>query len=393
MDLIFLAGVFIGTYFLGRLLEKVRIPWIFSSLIIGLLLSGLGLYSEAVSDPAFIFLSEMGMYFLLFIIGFELSLKEVFTQSRFILKVTIAMLVTETLLGIAFIHYIFGVDWLVSALVALSFATVGEALLFPVLDEFQLVETDLGQTLLGIGVLDDLLEIVTVVTASILVAKSAGFSSVSIWSNLFILLMMFGLVFLLVQLHRTVHVFRFKDIPSFFLFVIFFLFLFVGIGTLAEAAALGAFLAGIALRNLVQEKNLKIIDSETRTISYGLFAPVFFLWVGMSTDIAYMFDSFLLVILVMGITAVGKLAPCYLLGRHKLGHRRSILLGTGLMVKLSTSIVIIRVLYQNGLIGQHLYTVLISSTALFSILVPLILSLLLEKWNIGIKKVKVEEYA
>ena len=41
----------------------------------------------------------------------------------------------------------------------MSFATVGEALLFPILDEFKVINTKLGQSIIGIGTLDDVIEV------------------------------------------------------------------------------------------------------------------------------------------------------------------------------------------------------------------------------------------
>ena len=198
------------------------------------------------------------------------------------------IILSETLLGTLVVHYVFNVSWFISVLVASSFATVGEAVLLPILDEFKLVKTKLGQTILGIGVLDDIVEIITIVVASIVVGRAVGHSHFNIWINLAILISLFGVVFLLMKFHKNLDSFKFKDISSFFLFVMFFIFLFIGIGRFVESAALGALLAGIALRNIVPKDKLKFIDSEIKTMSYGFFAPIFFLGVGIDTDISYL---------------------------------------------------------------------------------------------------------
>ena len=75
--ILFLAGVFLVTFLVGRLLEKIRIPWIFSALLIGLGLAAYNPFKEITGSESFIFLSQLGMYFLLFIIGFEVNLKEI----------------------------------------------------------------------------------------------------------------------------------------------------------------------------------------------------------------------------------------------------------------------------------------------------------------------------
>lgn len=387
MELIlFLAGVFLLTFLIGRLLEKIRIPWIFSALLIGLGLAAYNPFTEITSSDSFLFLAQLGMYFLLFIIGFELDIKEILKSKGFIVKATFVIILTETIFGTLLVHYVFGVSWLISVLVASSFATVGEAVLLPILDEFRLTKTKLGQTILSIGVLDDVVEIITIIAASILVGYSTGYAEINIWGNLAILASLFGLAFVLIKLHKYFSSFKYKDISSLFLFILFFIFLFIGVGRFVESAALGALLAGIALKNIIPDKVLNFIDSEIRTMAYGFFAPIFFVWVGVDTDINYLIKFPLLILLVMVMTKTTKILSSYAMGRKELGTNKSIILGVSLCVKFSTSIVIIKFLFESGLIHSDLYSVLVGTTIAFKFVVPFLLSYLITKWKIGVSK-------
>ncbi|MFO8016828.1 MAG: cation:proton antiporter [Candidatus Woesearchaeota archaeon] len=386
--ILFLAGAFLVTFIIGRLLERVRVPWIFSALLIGLGLAAYNPFSEITSSESFNFLAQLGMFFLLFIIGFELDLSKVKRHGRFIVKTTLAILIAETVFGSLLVHYVFGASWLISILVASSFATVGEAVLLPVLDEFRLIKTDLGQTIIGVGVLDDIVEVLTVIFATVLISRSAGHTHFNIWTNILVLAFLFGIAFAIPKLRKHLISFRYKDIPSFFLFVIFFIFLLIGIGQLVESAALGALLAGMAMRNMIPEKILNYIDSEIKTMAYGFFAPIFFLGVGLDTDISYLVRFPLLILLVMVMTKVTKVVSSYLVGRKELGSKKSILLGVSLCVKFSTSVVIIKLLFEKGLIQSDLYSVLIGTMIAFKFIVPLLLSYLITKWGIGFSRIK-----
>ena len=390
--ILFLSGIFLLTYSIGRLLERIRIPWIFSALLIGLGLAAYNPFKQITDSSPFLFLAQLGMYFLLFIIGFELNIKEILEQGSFIFKSTAVIIFTESLFGTLLVHYVFHVSWLISVLVASSFATVGEAVLLPILDEFKLVKTKLGQTILGIGVLDDLVEIVTVVAASIIIGRSAGYGQSNIWTNLIVLGLLFIVVFFLVKFHKIIskknHLFRFKDISSFFILILFFIFLFIGIGKFAESAALGALLAGIALRNIAPKEKLKFVDSEIRTISCGFFAPIFFVWVGLDTDVGYLIKFPLLVLLVMVMTKFSKITSSYFMGRKTLGTKKSIILGVSLSIKFSTSIVIIKLLFENGIIQSDLYSVLVGTTIAFKFVVPFLLAYLITKWKVGFSRIK-----
>jgi len=380
----FLALVYVLTFLLGRLLEKIRIPWLFSALLIGLGIAAYNPFPAITSSDSFNFLAELGMYFLLFIIGFELDLKNIFKQKGFVIKATTAIILAETLFGSILIHYIFDISWFISILVASSFATVGEAVLLPILDEFNLIKTKLGQTIIGVGVLDDVVEVITVIIASVLIGRFAGYTSYNIWGNLVVLALLFGFVFILIKLHKRINTFKFKDISSIFLFVMFFMFLFIGIGKYVESAALGALLAGIAIKNILPDDKLEFIDSEIKTMAYGLFAPIFFLWVGIDTDMSYMIKFPLLILLVMLMTNTTKIVTSYLVGKKTLGGRKSIILGISLCVKFSTSIVIIKMLFENGLIPITLYSILIGTTIAFKFAVPFLLSYFIRRWKIGV---------
>ncbi|MEJ2279169.1 MAG: cation:proton antiporter [Candidatus Lokiarchaeota archaeon] len=89
MDLnifLFLGAIFLLTYLIGMLIEKIHIPWIFAALILGFVLAIYNPFSSITSSSTFDFLSQLGMYFLLFIIGFEIDLKQMKKMGKLISK-------------------------------------------------------------------------------------------------------------------------------------------------------------------------------------------------------------------------------------------------------------------------------------------------------------------
>jgi len=384
MELIlFLAASFLFTLLVGILIEKIRVPWIFAALILGVLLAVHNPFSAVTSSDTFKFIAGLGMYFLLFIIGLEIDLKEVIKRERFIVKATLFIILLEAVFGTLLVHFVFNCPWLISILVALSFATVGEAVLIPILDEFKIVNTDLGQAIIGIGVLDDLIEVFTIIWICVLIGSEGD--SFGIGITLISLILLFLLAFGLTKLKKEGRRFVVPDIEALFLFVMFVFFLFIGVGKYADASPLGALLAGIALKNFIPKERLGIIESEVKTMCYGFFAPIFFLWVGVSVNINYLTTYPLLILLVVSVSKGSKLLGSYLIARREFGIRKSILLGIGLSVRFSTSIVIIKILFENALIGVDLYSVLIASSIVFKFIIPLLFSQLLVRWGIARK--------
>jgi Kef-type K+ transport system membrane component KefB len=221
---------------------------------------------------------------------------------------------------------------------------------------------------------------------TILLGMTMGHAHATIGVTITVLLTLFGLTYLFTHLKNKAGKIHFKGIASFFLFIVFLIFAFIGIGMIAEAAALGALLAGMALRNFIPDKRWGLIDSEIRTMAYGFFAPMFFLWVGIDTDVNYLITFPLLVLAVMALTKSTKIITSYIMGRKELGTHKSIILGIALSVKFSTSIVIIKLLFENDLIPLTLYSVLVGATILFKFIVPFLMSYLITRWKISAKK-------
>jgi len=387
---LFLSFIFLFTLIFGMVIERFRIPWIFSALILGIVLSRInpfaGVMGYEPNSKMFEFLAQIGMYFLLFVIGFEIDLKEIKRSSRFILVSTFMIIVSEAILGTLLIYFIFNpllsaeYGIVIAFLVALSFATVGEAVLIPILDEFGIINTKLGQTIIGIGCLDDIIEVFALIFMAILVGSQVH-EHVNIAVTLLSLLILFIMTISITEFGEEGRKFCFRDIETLFLFVIFIFFLFLGIGEYAESTALAALLAGISMKTFLPERRLKLIESEVKTMCYGLFVPIFFVWVGMSIDIEYLLSYPLLILLVVFVSGGTKLIVTYIIGNKELGKKESILLGIGLSVRFSTGIVIIKILFENKLINEPLYSILIASTAIFTFVIPLLFANLLAKWK------------
>ncbi|OYT38347.1 hypothetical protein B6U82_00040 [Candidatus Pacearchaeota archaeon ex4484_31] len=381
---LFLALVFIFTFIIGRIIEKIHIPWVFAALILGSLLAFKNPFSSVTSSQSFVFLAQLGMYFLLFVIGFEIDLKEMKKKSKFIFKATFFIILFEALFGSLLLHFVFGYGWLISCLVALSFATVGEAMLVPILDKFKVIKTKLGQTLIGIGAIDDIIEIVVLISVIGLIGLQSQ-TRLNVSLNFISLFFLFLLTIFFINFKKKGKKFGFQSIETLFLFSLFVLFLFLGVGKYSESTALAALLAGLSLKTFIPKERLRLIEKEIKSVCYGLFAPLFFLWVGLTMNINYLVIHPLLVLVVMLVSNGTKIFSSYLIGKKELGTKKSILLGIGLSVRFSTSLIIIKILFENGLIGSGLYSVLIASSILQKFIVPLLFSNLLVRWKIARK--------
>lgn len=376
---LFLAIFFIITLAIGVLLERIRVPWLFAALLIGFILAISNPFQNVTSQDSFNFLATLGLYFLLFIIGFELDFDKIRRSSKFIVKSTFIIILFEALIGMLIVHHVFHVSWLISFIVALSFATVGEAVLVPILQEFRMINSKLGQAVIGIGVLDDVFEVLTLFLVSFVAFKQIATANII---GFLALCLIFVFSFYLSTLKEKTKLLVYKGIGSIFLIVIFILFLFIGIGIYANLEALSALLAGIVVKNFLPRKRIKLIEETIINICYGFFAPIFFLSVGLETKPDLIFAYPLLVLLVVTVSKASKIIASIVAGKKELGLKKSIVMGVALSVRFSTSIVIIKLLFEKNLIDSLLYSVLIASTMAFKFIIPVLLAYLIKKWKV-----------
>ena len=167
-----LALIYFSVLVFGFILEKFRIPWIFGALLLGVLFSSKTLVLNETEQTTLEILGNLGMLFLLYIIGFEMKLSEYKKHGKYIIKATAFVILFEALLGGLTLHYIFHYGMKVAFLVALSLATIGEAVLIPILDEFNLSNTKIGQMIIGIGTLDDIFEIISIFLVSLIIGST-----------------------------------------------------------------------------------------------------------------------------------------------------------------------------------------------------------------------------
>jgi Kef-type K+ transport system membrane component KefB len=378
-----IAVTFAFSLGLGFLLEKyLRMPWMFSALFLGIIFSSFGLFQSTIQDETFNVLSTMGMLFLLFMIGFNLEIGQMKRFGKHILKGAILIIGLEAVVVGALLFFLFpaqiGGSPLVAIVVALSFATVGEAVLLPILAKFNLLKTKFGQLTLGIGTLDDILEVLTLIMIPFLPIFLPTLQIQGFPDPTFVILDLIGIFVLTIVLVKIASKIKyvlsnnvnFGFIRPLVIMLIFFSFVVVGSFVFESLAAISAIFGGIVARSLLPTENFQSDEKVVNFLGYVVLSPMFFLSVGASMSFASVFVYPLLIVVILLSTIGAKLSGSYLLFRKVLGKRHSLLLGLGLSVRFSTGLIVQYVLLISGLITLDLYSALIASAV---VMTPLIL--------------------
>ena len=368
---------------IGYAINKyLRMPWMFTVVVLGMVLSGLGLFKGVMESETFRFLSRMGMLFFLFTIGIDLDIDQIRKLGRHIVGGDILLTLTEGLLLALFFYLavpeFVSHSFLVALIAGIAFGTVGEVVLLAILKEFGLEKTRFGQLALGIGVFDDIFEVLALALVIALPALTTGGSpDAASQKSVIIVLSLSGILMATILLSLVGKVTRrfLESVPNdsfivpFAIFMILFAFIYFGARGFENMGVVAAIFSGVAVKQVLPDKFIQQYKKPIFFVGNVFLGPFFFLSLGGTMSLGALFTYPLLILVILAISLVARLVLSYLLFHRLLGKRQSLIMGVALTSKFSTSVVSENLLFSSGLIAQPLYS---SIMAAFIILKPII---------------------
>ncbi|MBN8606403.1 MAG: cation:proton antiporter [Caulobacterales bacterium] len=284
-----LIGVWMGPHVLGRLAEN----WTWLSAF------------ELREDRPTIALAEMGVVFLLFVIGLEVSFERLWALRRYVFGLGLAQVVLTTI-AIASVALAFGNDFATASVLGLAFALSSTALVLQLLRERSQITTPVGRISFSVLLMQDLMVVpILFLVAALGVNTARDFSGHNIVIALLTALISLALIFtfgrvLLRPLFRWV-----ASIDSREVFIAAAIFAAIGMAVAAQSAGLsmglGAFLAGLLLAETEFRHQIETDLEPFKDLLLGLF----FVTVGMQIDLALLFANPVTILLgVVGLFAI-----------------------------------------------------------------------------------------
>lgn len=376
MDILLLAVVtYVVIITIGYVINKyLQMPWMFTVVVFGMILSSFGLFKEVMASPEFYFLSKMGLLFFLFTIGVDLELGEIQKLGGYIASGDILLTLTEGFLIGLFLYFGFpefvSHSFFVALLCGVAFGTVGEVILLAILKEFGLEKTRFGQLALGIGVFDDVFEILALAAIVALPAFTSGASSSAAWQqSLTIVLSLVGIILATLLLSWAGRITRrYLErisgdlfVVPFIIFLMIFAFIYFGARGFENMGVVAAIFSGIAVRQVLPEKFVQQYKKPVFFVGNIFLGPFFFLSLGGGMALNSLLTYPFLILAIMAISLLSRMAISYLLFHRVLGKRPSLVMGIGLTTKFSTSVISENLLFSSGLIAQPLYSTIMAA--------------------------------
>jgi Kef-type K+ transport system membrane component KefB len=362
-----LAAILGAAKLFGELAERIGQPAVLGELLAGVLLGGsvLGLMpAEGVEAELIHVLAELGVALLLFEIGLETDLREMFRVGPAALAVAIVGITLPFAFGYLYWRYAphsaSGSDDLVTAAIfigaTLTATSVG--ITARVLSDLDRMSTPEARIIIGAAVIDDVLGLVIL---SVVTGVAAG-ASVSFLGISRTLLVAVGFLVVAVVVGRFVAPRLFDVIVRMrvrYVLVVASIAFALAVAALAglagSALIIGAFAAGLILSGTNQ---FDTIEQEVRPVA-SIFTPIFFVSVGSSVNLALLNPStpgaratlvtagFIILLAIVGKVAAGWAAPWT--------RFRRIVVGVGMVPRGEVGLIFADIGRRSGVLGDEVF--------------------------------------
>jgi Kef-type K+ transport system membrane component KefB len=360
--------IFASAKVLGEICVRLRMPAIIGELMAGVLLGNYVLGVISTDNHVLMSFAEIGVIFLMFHVGLEIRVKDLFAVGRTAVLVGILGILIPLILGLGSM-VLLGYDMLESLFISTAILATSVGISVKVLQDLGLIKHKVAYIVLGAAVLDDIL-------ALIVLALVKGLARGKFESTEFILLVIESLLFvgfltiwgprLARRTRKWVEKINIPEGP-FVLSVI----LCLGLAELADviglAAIIGSFMAGIVIDELAGVYDL---ENKVKYVNEFLL-PFFFVMMGAHLDPrAFLNPGLLLLIVIVTIVAViskmlGSVIACW-------GETWKVRIQTGVCMIPRGEVGIIVGLIGLSLqkITHEMYTVVLGMSLLTTILAP-----------------------
>lgn len=378
-----LAIILLSAKICGMIARKLKAPQVAGQIIAGLLIGpcllGLVQQSDFITKMA-----EIGVILVMFSAGLETDLKDLIKTGPKALAIAcngvFIPFIFGALLYFAFYGFEgFGTENFFAAMsIGAIMTATSVSITVAALQELGKLKGLVGTTILSSAIIDDVIGIV-VLTFVI------GFKNPDVKPAMVILK---TILFFIVAIIGGILAYKFfkwldnrnphtQRIPIFGFVLCF------GLAYLAEkyfgiADITGAYVAGIILCNL---KDADYINNKAHISTYMIFAPVFFVGIGLKTTFDTMNTRLLFFCIAFVVVALlTKIVGCGLMAKIcKFNWGDSLKIGVGMMTRGEVALIVAQKCLSVGMITSEFFTAVILLIICSSVLTPIILKLLFNK--------------
>ena len=372
----------------GEVAVRVGQPAVLGELIFGVVLGASVIGAIPAEGPlheVIGLLAEIGVVILLFEIGLETDLREMFRVGRPAIMVAMVGVIAPFALGYLTWMLMTGDGGTVAVFVGATLTATSVGITSRVLSDLHQMQTREARVILGAAIVDDVLGLVILAIVSGLAAGAAlSFAGIALKLAIAVGFLVAAVVlgrWFVPRLFALIEKMQVRGV----LFVLAFAFvlaLAALAGSVGSALIIGAFAAGLILSST---NHFDLITKNIHPLS-DIFAPIFFVYVGSSVNVALLNPassqfsrSTLLVAGGLLVVAIfGKLASGYVVGwgKEKLNH---LAIGVGMVPRGEVGLIFAHLGLDNGVIDEAAFNALVLVVMLTTFVAPPLLKFLFRR--------------
>jgi Kef-type K+ transport system membrane component KefB len=369
--------IFSSAKVLGEICVRLRMPPIIGELMAGVLLGNYVLGVIDNSNHVLMSFAEIGVVFLMFHVGLEIRVKDLFAVGRTAILVGILGVIFPLVMGLVSVLLV-GYEFVESLFIATAILATSVGISAKVLKDLGLIKHKVAYIVLGAAVLDDIFALIVLALVKGLARgefQTLEFSLLVMESIAFVGFLMWWGPKLAARTRRWIERLNIPEGP-FVLSVI----LCLGLAELADviglAAIIGAFMAGIVIDELAGVYDL---EDKVKYVN-EFFLPFFFVMMGAHLDPSAFLKPRLLFLILL-VTAVAVLSKMIgsALACWKNDWKTRIQIGVCMVPRGEVGIIVGLVGLSLHTITQEIYTVVLGMSLLTTLITPPLIILAFRK--------------
>lgn len=367
-----LALILIGARLIGRLSQRIGMPAVLGELLAGLIL-GPSLLGIVHNDHVLNAVAGIGVLLLMFIAGLETDLPAMRAVGKPSAYAAVAGVVLPFIGGLA-VGLAFGLGTATSLFIGTALTATSVSVSVQTLRELGRMRSREGLIILGAAIIDDVLGILVI---SIVLAMAGQGGSPLLALGKVVLFFPISLLvgaLVITPLVHWVHEHHAREAGFALILAVVLIYAWAAEALGGLAAITGAYLAGVLIGRLPEAREW-VVDGAS-VMGYGFFVPVFFVTVGLTTDVRNVMLAPALTALII-VVAIATKAFGAGIGARLAGCTRAeaTSVGAGMIARGEVALVMATLGLQSGLLNQTTFTVVVIMTVVTTLATPLLLKL------------------
>ncbi len=384
-EAILLLIISLGAFLIPFVSKKLLLPSAVGEIIFGLTL---GMFFKDVIHqfPIVKFLGEFGFIILMYLAGLEIDVDKIRKTKKKDQIVIFSVFVIIIAVSF-FIVYFFGFP----TIYALVFLATAIGLLYPVLKDTKLLNTEFGQKILIIASIGEIISLLVIIAFTVFLKDGISFEFLIHLVEIYIFFLFSYLLLKIFYLFiwwnpKLIRNFlKTGDVTESGIRANFAnMFIFVSLASLLGLEPIiGAFFGGLLFAMVFKERE-EIVEKMS-AFGYGFLIPIFFIEVGLRFELTEFFhlqiilQAILLSLMILFVKTIGSVFLIF----EKFNWKQILVVPFGFSMPLTLLIVIATLGLELNIITKEQASVILLTAIISALVYPFIFKVLVKKLNLG----------